>query len=158
MSQAERTEYVSIYVTPEVKKEFELAKDNKSLQESIVRNFCQSESKWLEQEMQGIDEATIKYTAKLLTIKDKFQEAQNSYIEQFDIIYGLANQTFKKADNVVKDLDSKTSEVFEKISRINKSISAVDYHSLERLLSAVEKFNGMSTKEKELITLLLSKQ
>jgi hypothetical protein len=151
----ERSEYIAIWATPAVKKEFDLAKDNKTLQESIIRRFLQSEKSFLEAELQGIDEATIRYSAKLIGIKDKFSEVQDQYTEQIDSIYNKANETFKKIDGITRGLQSSTERAFIDVKKLSDSISYVNVERLERLAAVIEKYNAMSIDEKKLIKLLI---
>jgi len=157
MEKEERSEYVSIYVTPKVKREFELAKDNKALQETIIRNFCQSETYWLEGEMKEIDEATIKYTAKLLTIKDRFQEAHASYVGQLEDICTIARSTFLKIDGISKSLETQLASAYSDTKQLSEKINSLNYSHLEKFLDVVERFNRMPDTEKELIKMLLAK-
>jgi hypothetical protein len=158
----ERTEYITFHVTKEVKKDLELAKDNESLRDSIIKKFITSETSWLKEEMQGIDEATIKYRAKLLTIKDNFAESQDLYIEQIEDIYNNANNTFDKIGKRVDTVNKMIENATDKITSLNNRIKNVqlDYFNtsgLEKLLDVVERFNSMGEKEKDLINTLLKK-
>ncbi len=158
----ERTEYVHLSVSPKVKKEFEAAENNSKLKEDIVRRFIKQETNWLKEEMLSIDEATIKYTGKLLTIKDKFSEAQDSYVEQIEAIAIKADISFRKINETVDSVDAKIEETKCKMINLNKQIENVklDYFNtsgLDKLLDVVERFNSMGDKEKDLISALLNK-
>ena len=152
----ERSEYVSIYVTPTLKKEFELAKDNQTLKESIIRSFLTVEKDWLTSELKEIDEATVKYSAKLIGIKDKFQEAQSSYLEQIEGIYNSGLTTLKKLDTTIestrKSIEYTAKHAQDMLSMLNK----IDTYKIDQLLKTVEKFNSMSDTEIQLLKKLIN--
>ncbi len=111
----QRSEYVSIYVTPTVAKEFKAAKENEALKESIIRGFIEREVDFLKDEMKEIDEATIRYTAKLLTIKDKFTEAQDKYSEEIAELCNISYKAFEpietKFNSFKKQIENTQKEV-----------------------------------------------
>ena len=151
----EKTEVITLWVTPEVKKEFGIAKDNKILQEEIIRRFVKTEVVWMESELKEIDEATIKYKAKLITIKDNFGLAQDSYIKEIENIYGIASKTFSKFSDITKKLDNNIDHVYEKLGQISTKMNYINTDPLEKLLNLVDRYNNMGNKERELIKLLL---
>jgi hypothetical protein len=152
----ERNEYVSIYVTKSLKQEFELAKDNQTLKEKIIRDYLSGEKDWLEDELKQIDESTIKYSAKLIGIKDKFQDANSAYVEQVEAIYNNANETFKKLDGVAIQTQKNIEYTKERLSDVLKQINNIDFSKLDRLINTVDKFNNMSSEELDLLKKLLS--
>ena len=152
----ERSEYVGIYITPSIKREFELAKDNKSLQEDIIKRFLQSEREWLSDEIKQIDESTVKYSAKLIGIKENFEKAQNSYVEEIEKIWKVAECTFSKVDTISKNLQSELNASSNRIASLSKQVSAIDFHKLNQLMDTVTKFNNMASSELELLAKLLN--
>ncbi|MCR9263333.1 MAG: hypothetical protein NXH86_04205 [Flavobacteriaceae bacterium] len=154
----ERTEHIFLNVTPKVKKELEMAKYNHALKDSIIKNFIESESNWLKDEMRDIDEYTVKYRAKLLTIKDNFSEAQSSYVEQIEEIYSVANKTFSKIDKVSNTLNEKIESSYNQLEALSKKISYINHDRLDRLLDAVERYSNMTTEQKRLIEMIISEK
>lgn len=154
----ERTEWISMNVSKAIKNEFEMAKDNKSLQDEIIRRFLKSETEWLENELKDIDEVTIRYRARLIGIKDAFSKAQDSYVKEIEDIYNKSAETFSKAQGVSKLLEVETQKTVDIIKSLAKSIEYIDVRPLERMISVVEKFNSMTIEEKELINLLINKK
>lgn len=154
----ERTEYVSMMVSPSVKREFEAARTNKELQETIIKNHIQSEAGWLEQELKNIDEATIKYKAKLIGIKDAFSKAQDTYVEECEKIYGIADQTIRKIDTLSERFIDSLDEPIHKVKQLGQIIDAVTgtrLHNLEKMIELAERFQRLGAQEKSLIKLLL---
>ena len=152
----ERSEYVAIYVTPTLKKEFELAKDNKTLQETILKQFLTNEKEWLNSELKEIDESTVKYSAKLIGIKDAFSKCQNTYVEEIESIYNKANETFKKLSSVSDSTNKSIDQARNNLTSLFTQLDKIDFYKIERLLSLVDKVNSMSTTELELLKKLLS--
>jgi hypothetical protein len=152
----ERSEYVSIYVTPSLKREFELAKDNKSLQEGIIKQFLTTEKDWLNSELKDIDEATVKYSAKLIGIKDAFSKCQDAYILEVESVVKKANDTFRKLDTVTESTNKSIERTKSNLHGMLTQISAIDFYKVERLLELVNKINSMSDKDLELIKKLLN--
>jgi hypothetical protein len=152
----ERNEYVSIYVTKSLKQEFELAKDNQTLKETIIRNYLSSERDWLNEELKQIDESTVKYSAKLIGIKDKFQEANSSYVEEVENIYKNANETFRKLDTITVKTQKNIEYTKDRLSDVLKKINDIDFSKLDRLINTIDKFNSMNKEELDLLKKLLS--
>ena len=152
----ERSEYVAIYVTPTLKKEFELAKDNKTLQETILKQFLTNEKEWLNSELKEIDESTVKYSAKLISIKDAFSKCQNTYVEEIESIYNKANEKKKKLSSVSDSTNKSIDQARNNLTSLFTQLDKIDFYKIERLLSLVDKVNSMSTTELELLKKLLS--
>ena len=150
-----RTESVFIRVTPEVKREFDLAKTNESLQEDIIRRHIKSETSWLEDEMKEIDEAVIKYKAKLITIRDNFAKAQDSYIVEIEKIYTMTNEKTNKIESKIKSINEKIEGSKSLVLSLKDQIGYINTSQLERLLDAVDRYNGFNESQKELVKMLI---
>lgn len=153
----ERTESVWMYVTPAVKREFEMIQNNEKLREQIIRDHIKSETNWLKSEMDEIDESVIKYRGKLLTIKDKFNEAQDSYVEQIESISSTAYESFKKFDSIAAEVSNKVVNTYDKIKQLSDKLGYIDADRLTRLMDALDRFENMSVEQKELIKLVVNK-
>lgn len=153
----ERTESVWVYVTPAVKAEFQMVQDNDKLKEQIIRNHIRSETDWLKQEMAEIDEAVVKYRGKLLTIKDNFKQAQDSYVEQIEGIISVAQESFKKFDTIATDVNRKVTDTYGKIKELSDKLGYIDADRLTILMDALDRFNNMTHEQKELIKLIVNK-
>lgn len=159
MSQTEeRTELVSVWVTKTAKKEIDAAKDNKALAESIVKNYLTSERDWLESEIKEMDDVTIKYKAKLVGIRESFEQAQTLYVEQIEKIYSEASSQFSRLDNVADKLDAKLNGSKKSIEELSKKISYINTDRLVKLLDALDKYESMSPEQKQLISLIIKSE
>lgn len=152
----ERNEYVAIYVTPTVKRELEAAKDNQALKELILKQYLTSEKDWLEEELKQIDESTVKYSAKLIGIKDAFSKCQDAYVEEIESIYKKANDTFIKLDTISVDTKKSIEHTKDSLKDMLKSISEIDFYKIDKLLEIINKVNLMSSEELELMKKLLN--
>ena len=152
----ERNEYVEIYVTPTVKRELEAAKDNQALKELILKQYLTSEKDWLEEELKQIDESTVKYSAKLIGIKDAFSKCQDAYVEEIESIYKKANDTFIKLDTISVDTKKSIEHTKDSLKDMLKSISEIDFYKIDKLLEIINKVNLMSSDELELMKKLLN--
>ena len=152
----ERSEYVSIYVTPTLKKEFDLAKDNQALRETILKQYLAREKDWLNDELKQIDESTVKYSAKLIGIKDAFSKCQDAYCEEIEAIDTKASSTLRKLDTV-SESTRKSIEITKSylVGMLNQ-ISAIDFYKIEKLLELINKVNSMTDSEMELMKKLLN--
>jgi hypothetical protein len=153
-----RKEYVSIWCTPEVKREFELAKDNPTLQETIIRRYLKSETDFLEQEIKEIDDYTVKYKARLIGIREAFSKAQGSYLNEIEAINEVIQGAICKVDAITKPLNDSTKRVLQDVKTINETIASISSYKLESFISTIEKFNNLTKDEKELIKILMTKQ
>lgn len=152
----ERSEYVAIYVTPTLKKEFELAKDNQVLKETILKQFLSNEKDWLNDELKQIDESTVKYSAKLIGIKDAFSKCQDAYAEEIDSIYNKANDTFRKLDTISENTRKSIEYTKANLSGMLTQISTIDFYKIEAMLALINKINSMSITELELVKKLVN--
>lgn len=154
----ERSEYVGLYVTPSFKIELEASSSNEVIKEQLIKNFFTREKAWLEEEMTEIDEATLKYKAKLLTIKDRFSEAQEAYVEKIEDIYNVASKTFSKLDGLAGNIEKKLALTHQNIRTMSDSIGRIDAYPLERMLTAIDRYNSMSEEDKGFMKLLLKEK
>lgn len=161
----ERSEYVGLYVTPTFAKELKLADDNDKLKQDVLKRFITNETDWLKEEMKSIDEITLTYSAKLITLRDNFEKVQSVYVEEIEKMCDMQFKAFKPVEDNFKKLQQEAKiitlqaeETYKEISRIDKAIGYIDYSKLEKLLLLVEKYNTMSDKEKELIKMLLKNE
>jgi len=160
----ERTEYVGLYMTPTMAKQIKEANDNEQLKDKLLKTFVTNETEWLKEEIHNMDEITVLYRAKLLTIKDKFSEAQGIYVEEIEKLLNKSDDAIKplsqKFTSLKKEIESVKTEVestYKAIESISSKIGYIDYTKIERLLDAVDRFNKMDESEKELIRLILQK-
>ena len=161
----ERSEYVGLYVTPTFAKELKLAGDNDKLKQDVIKRFITNETDWLKEEMKSIDEITLTYSAKLITLRDNFEIVQSGYVEEIEKMCDMQFKAFKPVEDNFKKLQQEAKiitlqaeDTYKEISKIDKAIGYIDYSKLEKLLLLVEKYNTMSDKEKELIKMLLKNE
>ena len=152
----ERSEYVAIWVTPTLKKEFELAKDNQVLKETILKRYLTTETDWLNEELKEIEESTVKYSAKLIGIKDAFSKCQDAYVAEIEKIYKQANDTFSKLNTVTESTRKNIERTKNNLTEMLTQISRIDFHKIEKMLELINKVNSMSTSEMELMKKLLN--
>ncbi len=160
----QKTELVSLWVTKEVAKQLNEVKDSDKLKDEIIRRLVTDEIGWLNNEVEQMDEAVLRYKAKLLTIKDNFGKAQDAYcteivaaIERSESVFKPIEENFDNLKSSIQTIDSQINGVSKCLSDLNQKIGYIDYTRLEKLLDAVDRFNKMSDAEKELITLILNK-
>lgn len=151
----ERSEGVYIYVTPSIKRDFELAKDNKELQETIIKSFLQSEKEWLNQELKCIDESTIKYSARLLGIKESFSKCQDAYITEIEALYKTAENTLSKLNSVVESTNISINRTQLNLAAVLNQAQKVDFYKIEKMLDLLNKVNSMGDSELALLKKML---
>jgi len=159
-----RSEYVGLYMTPTMAKQIREADNNEQLKDKLLKNFVTNETDWLKEEILNMDEITVLYRAKLLTIKDRFTEAQNIYVDEIEKLLNKSDDAIKplsqKFTSLKKEIESVKIEVestHKAIESISLKIGYIDYSKIERLLDAVDRFNKMDESEKELIRLVIAK-
>lgn len=150
----ERTKWISLNVTESVFRELEVAKDNQTLRDDIIKRFVSSEASWLEDEMKLLDEQTVRYRSRLLGIRDAFAKAQDEYVSELEAIARKATETFDKVDGFTKTLHDHLDAAKRGVAGISDAVGRIDVSTLERLLAAVERFNAMKPDEKELVSML----
>ena len=123
---------------------------------TILKQFLTNEKEWLNSELKEIDESTVKYSAKLIGIKDAFSKCQNTYVEEIESIYNKANETFKKLSSVSDSTNKSIDQARNNLTSLFTQLDKIDFYKIERLLSLVDKVNSMSTTELELLKKLLS--
>lgn len=153
----ERTEYVSMYVTPRTKSEFELANNNKTLQDDIIRRFIKGESLQIEDELRELDEADIKYRAKLLALKDRYSESVDLHLKKVNEIYEKGQKEMSKINKMVDLIDSKSQSAISDLKRLCSQFKHIPVNQINDLMDALDRFEKMSPKQKELIELMIRK-
>lgn len=106
--------------------------------------------------MKQIDESTVKYSAKLIGIKDAFSKCQDAYVEEIETIYKQANDTFKKLDTVSESTRKSIEHTKNNLAGMLTQISTIDFYKIEKMLELINKVNSMSNTEIELMKKLLN--
>lgn len=161
----DRSEYIGLYVTKEMAKQLEEAKDSKTLKDKILKDFVTNETTWLKEEVQNMDEITLIYRAKLLTIKDNFTKAQDIYVEEIEKLVNVSYAALNPLSSKISELKSEielvkfqADKTYKVLEKLKTGMALIDPTRLERLLEAIEKFNKLPKDEKELITAIIQKQ
>lgn len=154
--QEERSEYFAFYVTPTLKRELEQQKDNQALKETIIKNYLASERNWLENELKMIDETTIKYSAKLIGIKEAFAKQQDVYITECEAIADTAYQAFNKLDTITEATEQRIDQASGRLLSLHSQVSKLDFNKFERMLELVKKLSSMTEYEMELLKKILN--
>lgn len=100
---------------------------------------------------------TIRYSAKLITIKEKFAKAQGSYVDEINKIMSIVDNKFSEIDLWAKKINNQIEAAEQKIATVSKQVGYINTDSLERLVNLVERFSKMSKQEKDLIKSLIEK-
>ena len=152
-----------MYVTPSAAKEFREARENKDLQDKIIKQFVTSETDWLKDDIKDMDKITLRYRAKLLTLQDSFSEAQDIYTKEIESLYTKSYEAFQPiasmfatAKESIKSLKQETESFSLMVSNLSKSVGYIDYSRIEKLLDLIDRYNKMSVEEKTLIQLILN--
>ncbi|MHB8872020.1 MAG: hypothetical protein ACYC5G_06220 [Candidatus Doudnabacteria bacterium] len=165
MEKETRSEYVGLYMTPTMAKQVKEAGNNEQLKDKLIKQFVTNEIGWLTDEISEMDNITVRYRARLLTIRDKFTEAQDIYVSEIETLINKTEDAMKPLNGKFNSLKSEIEQIknsAEGVSKVVDSLSAkigyIDYSRIERLLDAVDRFNKMSDSEKELIRLVISNE
>jgi len=157
-----RTESIWIDVTPEVKKEFDNCRNDKEMQEQIIRDYITREKEWLNESLEEFDKSELIYKCSLVKIKDSFKKAQEEYSNSISELYDLAylknkqlKEELEKPEKTINDLKEKTDEIKNVLRDLQ--ISSV-IQKMESFISLIERFNNLSSEDKNLIKLLIDKQ
>ena len=160
----QRTEYIGLYVTPTMAKELKLASDNKQLEDKIIKDFVTNETDWIKSQISEMDEINVLYRAKLLTIRDSFQKAQNTYIEEIEKMCDVPHTELQGLESKIQSIKNQTQSVkdeakslFYEVENISNKMKYINCEPIERLLNLVERFNQMGESDKELIRLMITK-
>jgi hypothetical protein len=106
--------------------------------------------------LKQIDESTVKYSAKLIGIKDAFSKCQDAYVEEIEAIYKQANDTFRKLDTVSESTRKSIEYTKSNLTSMLSQISTIDFYKIEKMLELINKVNSMSNSEMELMKKLLN--
>lgn len=165
MEKETRSEYVGLYMTPTMAKQVKEADSNEQLKDKLIKQFVTNEIGWLTDEISEMDNITVRYKARLLTIKDRFAEAQNIYVSEIETLINKTedamkplNGKFNSLKNEIEQIKNSADGVSKVVDSLSAKIGHIDYSRIERLLDAVDRFNKMSDSEKELIRLVISNE
>ena len=160
--ESKRTEYVSLNVTPEVKKEIERYADDDKMKEEIIRQYIEREKNWMNDSLKDFDESELLYRCALVKIKDSFKKAQNEYSEAITELY-------TEAEKQTHDLKNKLSEPRDMLLQMQKELSCFEaeikglpsiytLQSIKDLFSIIKTYNMMSETDKELLIKIINKK
>ena len=156
-----RTESIWIDVTPEVKKEFDNCRNDKEMQEQIIRDYITREKEWLNESLEEFDKSELIYKCSLVKIKDSFKKAQEEYADDISKLYDLAYVKNKQLKEELEKPEKTINELNEKVNEIKTVLRDLQISSviqkMESFMSLIERFNNLSSEDKSLIKLLIDK-
>lgn len=162
MSDGKEKTYMSIWVTKDFKRQIEFMADNERAKETLIKEYLEKEAEFIKAEIKGIDDIVLLYRSKLVDIRDGFGKAQEVYNEELDALSAKTwdslhefDKKFKVLADGIESIKDKGRDLYKIVDGYSKSINNINVGSLERLLDAVDRFNNMTDKEKELITLII---
>ena len=157
-----RTESVWINVTPEVKKEFDNCRNDKEMQEQIIREYITREKEWLNESLEEFDKSELIYKCSLVKIKDSFKKANEEYANSISELYDSAYIKNKQLREELEKPEKMINELKEKVDGIKNVLGDLrisdTMQKLESFISLIERFNNLSYEDKSLIKLLIDKQ
>ena len=157
-----RTESVWINVTPEVKKEFDNCRNDKEMQEQIIREYIIREKEWLNESLEEFDKSELIYKCSLVKIKDSFKKANEEYTNSISELYDSAYIKNKQLREELEKPEKMINELKEKVDGIKNVLGDLrisdTMQKLESFISLIERFNNLSSEDKSLIKLLIDKQ
>lgn len=168
-SSEKNTELISIWVTPQLKKDFEDIKDSQKLKERLIKELMTDEKDWFKREIEEMDESVVRYNAKLITFKDKLSETNNIYVDKMS---GMGEAIYENVQDFNSILDTKLKEVESslkplldsldsmkyKVVALNSLASSSGFRDLERAINCLEKFKELSEEESDILKLIISKK
>ena len=157
-----RTESIWIDVTPEVKKEFDNCRNDKEMQEQIIREYIAREKEWLNESLEEFDKSELIYKCSLVKIKDSFKKAKEEYTNSISELYDSAYVKNKQLREELEKPEKMINELKEKVDVIKNVLVDLrisdTMQKLESFISLIERFNNLSYEDKSLIKLLIDKQ
>ena len=160
--ETKRTESVWINVTPDVKKEFDNCRNDQEMQEQIIREYITKEKEWLNESLEEFDKSELIYKCSLVKIKDSFKKAHDEYVNDISDLYVIASVKNKQLEEELKKPEGIINELNKKIERIENSLNGLSLNTnvrdLDSFISLIERFNNLSSDDKDFIKLLIEKK
>jgi len=98
----------------------------------------------------------VKYSAKLIGIKDAFSKCQDAYIEEIEAIYKKGNETFRKLDEISNSTNRSIENTKNSLESVLKRMSEIDFGKAQTMLNLIDRVSNMSPKEIELMKKLIN--
>lgn len=160
--ETKRTESVWINVTPDVKKEFDNCRNDQEMQEQIIREYITKEKEWLNESLEEFDKSELIYKCSLVKIKDSFKKAHDEYVNDISDLYVIASVKNKQLKEELEKPKKTINELNEKVNEIKTILRDLQISSIiqkmESFMSLIERFNNLSSDDKNIIKLLIEKQ
>lgn len=104
--------------------------------------------------VESLNENSIRFKLFAKDIAKGYKEAVDVEVESLYSIWeeleDKRSQVYKKTKEIKENVESTKSE----IQSLQKAISELNVYGMDRLISLIEKFNGMSASEKDLLAKL----
>jgi len=155
MEELVEKQFVTLYLPEKLAKELNAYKDDFAIQETIIKGYIKREVDWLEQELKEIDDATIKYKAKLIGIKDAYGKAQDEYVEELEKLSILTQQKEKEINDRIEKIRDSVSGIKHQITGITKELESIPLWKLDDAINTLEKYEKLTDRQKNLIKNLL---
>lgn len=156
MNEQSNKEYVSIEVSPKIKKQIEFYKDNEKMQLEVIKSFFEDEKVLMKDELKSLEEHSVKYRALILKSLEGYRDCYSSVEDEYNKVAKLSDQLLKKVEILCNPIENKVNNIKDIIKNVNKSLETIDIYKLETTLTILDKVNNLNDKETEILKLVLN--
>lgn len=142
-----KTEIISLWVTPEDAKRIKDNQDNYTLQQTVINELFTKEKKWLETELVQMDDEVLKYRSSLLRIREEFGKAYQEHVKKQEDLWNDIHKSVpsfqSKVQSIVRELEPLSAEV----SRIDKALEKVSTYRIKEMLEVVKLIESLDSNK-----------
>ena len=131
----------------------------KSRQEQEKMFFAEIEARKtdIKNEIENLEDDVLRFKAVGIRYKSSLEKIYEEQAVELDKLWECMNLE----DNIyskLKTMNSQLSQFKNDIKQINESMNHLNSYNLEKIISLVEKFNGFTNQDKEIIKYLTEKK
>lgn len=150
----ERSEIVSMWVTPEVAKLIKEA-DDPDTKERILADAAKKIKGHMQTEVDEMDDELVRYKGMLANFKIEFKKAKKDQLKEMYDIWEDFDQEISKIQKKIDSITQVVEPLNKQASDLNNLLSKLNTYNLDKLLELLNAINrAYSGKSKEIINYL----
>lgn len=158
-------EFISLRIRKDVYEKIKPYKDNKELQETLIRRYITNNFGLVEDYVTGLSDLQIRYEAHMLTLKDTLKKLDDKYEEQLttlcDSLYSkqdqISEKLFKPMDKEFQRVNKLLDDLTTKVDATKKKVSDIpSTYTLTEIVRIAREWSSLSKEAKTIIAPLFN--
>ena len=146
-----------IWVDREIARKYkELESDTEKLK--LVNEVIKNKGLDITADIENLNDDLLRFKAFALNYSTEFEKTYKEQTDKMEKFHETNGYIFDKISTQTMKLQGEVNKIGDEIKELNNQMSKIDTYKIERMISLIEKFNGMSSEDKRIFELILKSQ